>query len=111
MSYNDKVLARKPPAEPWDSGKSVSPAPWLPFEEQLVWYKAATHVLMLNVSEQCRRAAAAEADRELDRKRIAFLPLTRPSSPLARSTATARPRAHGPAAHDRPSPHPAGDRR
>ena len=76
MSYNDKVLARKPPAEPWDSGKSVSPAPWLPFEEQLVWYKAATHVLMLNVSEQCRRAAAAEADRELDRKRIAFLPLT-----------------------------------
>jgi len=66
MSYDDKALAEKPPekpAEPWDSGKSVAPDPSLPIEDQLAWYRVASHVLLLNVSEQCRRQAAAEADR------------------------------------------------
>jgi hypothetical protein len=70
MSYDDKALAvqpAKPAAEPWDSGRAVAPDPSLPVEDQLAWYRVATHVLLLNVSEQCRRSAAAEADRELGR--------------------------------------------
>lgn len=73
MSYDDKALA-KPPAEPapepWDSGRSVAPDPSLPVEDQLTWYQVASHVLLLNVSERCRRQAAAAADKELERKRV-----------------------------------------
>lgn len=74
MSYNDKALAEKPPerpAEPWDSGRYMAPDPTLPIEDQLAWYKVASHVLLLNASEQCRRAAAAEADKEIKRVRPA----------------------------------------
>ena len=70
MSYDDKALS-KPPAEvapePWDSGECVAPDPSLPVEDQLTWYRVASHVLLLNVSERCRRQAAATADKELRR--------------------------------------------
>ena len=74
MSYDDKALAEKPaehPAEPWDSGRYMAPDPSLPVEDQLAWYKVASHVLLLNASERCRRAAAAEADKEIKRVRPA----------------------------------------
>ena len=67
MSYLQKSLSKPEapePAEPWDSGRSVAPDPSWPPERRLKWYAACTHVLLLNVSERCRRAAAAEADRE-----------------------------------------------
>jgi hypothetical protein len=72
MSYEDKALSKPPAqaaAEPWDSGRYVAPDPSLPIEDQLAWYKVASHVLLLNVSERCRRSAAAEADRALERIR------------------------------------------
>jgi hypothetical protein len=71
MSYDDKARTQ-PPAAPapgsWDSGHAVAPDPSLPLEDQLAWYKIATHVLLLNVGEPCRRRAAAEADKELERQ-------------------------------------------
>ena len=70
MSYDDKTRAQKPPetpVRPWDSGETVSPDPSLPVEDQLTWYRFASHVLLLNVSEPCRRQAAAAADKELQR--------------------------------------------
>ena len=74
MSYEDKALAKPPAASapgPWDSGRYVAPDPSLPIEDQLAWYKIASHVLLLNVSERCRRAAAAEADKAVERLRAA----------------------------------------
>lgn len=73
MSYDDKALSKAPAAqasEPWDSGRAVAPDPSLPVEDRLHWYQVASHVLLLNVSERCRRQAAAEADKELERKRV-----------------------------------------
>lgn len=76
MSYDDKALMKPPAApelEPWDSGRYMAPDPSLPLEDQLAWYKVASHVLLLNVSERTRRAAAAEADKAVDRIRASAL--------------------------------------
>jgi hypothetical protein len=73
VSYDEKTLSERPPqpaAEPWDSGKHVAPDPSLPIEDRLKWYEVASHVLLLNVSERCRRQAAAAADKELARARV-----------------------------------------
>jgi len=48
----------------------MAPDPALPIEDQLAWYKVASHVLLLNASELCRRKAAAEADRAVERVRV-----------------------------------------
>jgi hypothetical protein len=47
----------------WDSARYVAPDPALSPEDQLAWYAAATHVLLLNASELCRCKAAAAGDR------------------------------------------------
>jgi hypothetical protein len=52
-------------AEPWDSARYMAPDPSLPIEKQLQWHQVCGHVLLLNCSERTRRAAAAEADREI----------------------------------------------
>ena len=64
---------------PWVASVAVAlpvtypPDPSLPLEDQLAWYKVASHVLLLNVSERTRRAAAAEADKAVDRIRASAL--------------------------------------
>ena len=86
MSYNDKALQQRPARicdhpldghtrhgpwcgrEDWDSARYMAPDPELPVEDQLAWYKVASHVLLLNCSERCRRNAAAEADKALARR-------------------------------------------
>jgi len=70
MSYDDKALSQPPPelpATPWDSARFMAPDPALSLEDQLAWYKVASHVLLLNASELCRRKAAAAADRAVER--------------------------------------------
>lgn len=69
MSLDDKQLAVRPPVmmEPWDSARYMAPDPSLPIEDQLAWYKVATHVLLLSSSERLRCAAAAEGDKALVR--------------------------------------------
>ena len=52
--------------EPWDSARHMAPDPSLPVEDQVTWLAAATHVLLLNASELCRRKAAAAGDRALN---------------------------------------------
>jgi hypothetical protein len=72
MSYEDKALAprlaeRAP--EPWDTNRHGAPDPAWPVEDQLLWFSRYSHVLLLNASERCRTSAAAEADKELARRR------------------------------------------
>ncbi len=71
MSNLEKTARSRPAVQheqPWDSARYMAPDPSLPVEDQLTWYKVASHVLLLNASERCRRAAAAEADRTLERQ-------------------------------------------
>lgn len=51
--------------EPWDAQRFCAPDPSLPPAEQLHWYKIFAHVLLLNCSERCRRAAVRSAQREM----------------------------------------------
>lgn len=51
--------------EPWDSARHMAPDPALSIADQVAWYAAASHVLLLNASELCRRKAAAAGDRAL----------------------------------------------
>ena len=50
--------------QPWDTAKHMAPDPAWPAETQLAWFSAASLVLALNASEQCRRAAARRGDQE-----------------------------------------------
>ena len=50
--------------QPRDTARTGAPDPAWPIEKRLRWYQVYSHVLLLNVSERTRRAAAGEADRE-----------------------------------------------
>ena len=72
MSYEDKARAQRPAErapEPWDTNRHGAPDPAWPLEDQLEWFSRYSHILLLNSSERCRTRAAAEADKQLARKR------------------------------------------
>lgn len=60
--------------EPWDSARYMAPNPELSEEDQIIWYAAASHVLLLNASETARRHAAAAGDRAIARETAASIP-------------------------------------
>lgn len=51
----------------YDSARGVAPHPLWSSRDQLAWYAAATHVLLLNASENCRRHAAEAGDQAVGR--------------------------------------------
>ena len=65
MSYDDKALV---PGRPGQAAREphVHERGWSE-GRQLRWYQVYSHVLALNVSEQCRQAAKEEAEKEAAR--------------------------------------------
>lgn len=68
MKTTQAGASREAQIRPHDSAVTCAPDPSWSVEKQIQWLNAFSHVLLLNVSERCRRQAAAAADKDVARK-------------------------------------------